>query len=43
VPATRKRSLPTATSTIELSDPAKAWLIQHGYDEQMGSTPDGAR
>src|SRR5213593_146786 len=25
--------------TIELSDPAKAWLIQHGYDEQMGARP----
>jgi len=21
--------------TIELSEPAKAWLVQHGYDEQM--------
>jgi ATP-dependent Clp protease ATP-binding subunit ClpA len=27
--------------TIELSDPAKAWLIQHGYDEQMGARPMG--
>src|SRR5213595_2413700 len=25
--------------TIELSDPAKAWLIRHGYDEQMGARP----
>ena len=25
--------------TIELSDPAKAWLIKHGYDEQMGARP----
>src|SRR3954449_9476549 len=25
--------------TIELSDTAKAWLIQHGYDEQMGARP----
>ncbi|MGH6715292.1 MAG: ATP-dependent Clp protease ATP-binding subunit ClpA, partial [Bradyrhizobium sp.] len=25
--------------TIELSDPAKAWLIEHGYDEQMGARP----
>jgi len=25
--------------TIELSDPAKAWLVQHGYDEQMGARP----
>src|ERR1700694_4014972 len=25
--------------TIELSDPAKAWLIQHGYAEQMGARP----
>src|SRR5205085_10150724 len=25
--------------TIELSEPAKAWLIQHGYDEQMGARP----
>jgi ATP-dependent Clp protease ATP-binding subunit ClpA len=25
--------------TIELSDPAKAWLIHHGYDEQMGARP----
>ncbi|MBR1223239.1 ATP-dependent Clp protease ATP-binding subunit ClpA [Bradyrhizobium sp. U87765 SZCCT0131] len=25
--------------TIELSDAAKAWLIQHGYDEQMGARP----
>jgi ATP-dependent Clp protease ATP-binding subunit ClpA len=22
-----------------LSDPAKAWLVQHGYDEQMGARP----
>jgi ATP-dependent Clp protease ATP-binding subunit ClpA len=27
--------------TIELSEPAKAWLIQHGYDEQMGARPMG--
>jgi len=26
--------------TIELSEPAKAWLVQHGYDEQMGARPD---
>src|ERR1700751_1969278 len=25
--------------TIELSEPAKAWLIQNGYDEQMGARP----
>src|SRR5436853_1328407 len=25
--------------TIELSEPAKAWLIQYGYDEQMGARP----
>src|ERR1700751_3020315 len=25
--------------TIELSEPAKARLIQHGYDEQMGARP----
>jgi ATP-dependent Clp protease ATP-binding subunit ClpA len=25
--------------TIELSDAAKAWLVQHGYDEQMGARP----
>ncbi len=25
--------------TIELSDTAKAWLVQHGYDEQMGARP----
>jgi ATP-dependent Clp protease ATP-binding subunit ClpA len=25
--------------TIELSEPAKAWLILHGYDEQMGARP----
>jgi len=25
--------------TIELSEPAKAWLVQHGYDEQMGARP----
>jgi ATP-dependent Clp protease ATP-binding subunit ClpA len=25
--------------TIELSEPAKAWLIHHGYDEQMGARP----
>jgi ATP-dependent Clp protease ATP-binding subunit ClpA len=25
--------------TIELSDPAKAWLVEHGYDEQMGARP----
>src|ERR1700754_482489 len=25
--------------TIELSETAKAWLIQHGYDEQMGARP----
>jgi ATP-dependent Clp protease ATP-binding subunit ClpA len=25
--------------TIELSEEAKAWLIQHGYDEQMGARP----
>src|SRR5437764_788010 len=25
--------------TIELSDPAKAWLVRHGYDEQMGARP----
>ena len=27
--------------TIELSEPAKSWLIQHGYDEQMGARPMG--
>jgi ATP-dependent Clp protease ATP-binding subunit ClpA len=27
--------------TIELSEPAKAWLVQHGYDEQMGARPMG--
>ncbi len=25
--------------TIELSEPAKAWLIKEGYDEQMGARP----
>jgi ATP-dependent Clp protease ATP-binding subunit ClpA len=25
--------------TIELSDEATAWLIEHGYDEQMGARP----
>jgi ATP-dependent Clp protease ATP-binding subunit ClpA len=25
--------------TIELSDGARDWLIQHGYDEQMGARP----
>src|SRR6202012_4419667 len=25
--------------TIELSEPAKAWLIKNGYDEQMGARP----
>ena len=25
--------------TIELSEPAKAWLVEHGYDEQMGARP----
>ncbi|MDO9560798.1 MAG: ATP-dependent Clp protease ATP-binding subunit ClpA, partial [Bradyrhizobium sp.] len=25
--------------TIELSEPAKSWLIKHGYDEQMGARP----
>jgi ATP-dependent Clp protease ATP-binding subunit ClpA len=25
--------------TIELSEPAKAWLITRGYDEQMGARP----
>jgi ATP-dependent Clp protease ATP-binding subunit ClpA len=25
--------------TIELSEPAKEWLIKHGYDEQMGARP----
>ena len=25
--------------TIELSDAAKAWLVEHGYDEQMGARP----
>jgi len=25
--------------TIELSDAAKAWLIERGYDEQMGARP----
>jgi ATP-dependent Clp protease ATP-binding subunit ClpA len=25
--------------TIELSEPAKAWLIKHGYDEHMGARP----
>jgi ATP-dependent Clp protease ATP-binding subunit ClpA len=25
--------------TIELSETAKAWLVQHGYDEQMGARP----
>ncbi|MBC7580456.1 MAG: AAA family ATPase, partial [Tardiphaga sp.] len=27
--------------TIELSEPAKAWLVKHGYDEQMGARPMG--
>jgi ATP-dependent Clp protease ATP-binding subunit ClpA len=27
--------------TIELSEPAKAWLVTHGYDEQMGARPMG--
>src|SRR5579871_2100645 len=25
--------------TIELSDEARAWLVKHGYDEQMGARP----
>ncbi len=25
--------------TIELSDEARAWLVNHGYDEQMGARP----
>jgi ATP-dependent Clp protease ATP-binding subunit ClpA len=25
--------------TIELSDDASAWLVKHGYDEQMGARP----
>src|ERR1700758_1768059 len=25
--------------TIDMSDPAKAWLIKYGYDEQMGARP----
>ncbi len=25
--------------TIELSDEARAWLVTHGYDEQMGARP----
>ena len=25
--------------TIELSDEARKWLIEHGYDEQMGARP----
>ncbi|UTD28784.1 ATP-dependent Clp protease ATP-binding subunit ClpA [Bradyrhizobium sp. WD16] len=25
--------------TIELTEAAKAWLVQHGYDEQMGARP----
>src|SRR5258707_1807970 len=25
--------------TIELSDEASKWLIEHGYDEQMGARP----
>src|SRR5207244_2613447 len=25
--------------TIELSDEAAKWLIEHGYDEQMGARP----
>ena len=27
--------------TIELSDEASKWLIEHGYDEQMGAHPMG--
>jgi ATP-dependent Clp protease ATP-binding subunit ClpA len=27
--------------TIELSESAKAWLVEHGYDEQMGARPMG--
>jgi ATP-dependent Clp protease ATP-binding subunit ClpA len=27
--------------TIELSDDASKWLIEHGYDEQMGARPMG--
>jgi ATP-dependent Clp protease ATP-binding subunit ClpA len=27
--------------TIELSDEASGWLIEHGYDEQMGARPMG--
>jgi ATP-dependent Clp protease ATP-binding subunit ClpA len=27
--------------TIELSDEASSWLIEHGYDEQMGARPMG--
>jgi ATP-dependent Clp protease ATP-binding subunit ClpA len=25
--------------TIELADEARAWLVEHGYDEQMGARP----
>ncbi len=25
--------------TIELTDEARAWLVEHGYDEQMGARP----
>ncbi len=27
--------------TIELSEPAKLWLVKEGYDEQMGARPMG--
>jgi ATP-dependent Clp protease ATP-binding subunit ClpA len=25
--------------TIELTDEARSWLVEHGYDEQMGARP----
>ncbi|VFU07190.1 ATP-dependent Clp protease ATP-binding subunit ClpA [Methylocella tundrae] len=27
--------------TIELADEARSWLVEHGYDEQMGARPMG--
>ena len=34
-----RRSWPTATSPSSCREPAKAWLVEHGYDEQMGARP----
>ena len=34
-----RRSSPTATSPSSSSEEATKWLIDHGYDEQMGARP----